>query len=302
MSAIHSSHTSYLTTPQQHLRASTMLVRIPWGAMSVELNLWNPLYAFAPLVLLIFSIPLALFATFTTSIALTLLFLRASIVYVQLTVAIIGAWIIPTPSKPYKLPPNPPLLTSSPKRSSPTSRRHHRSSSVSATSSQETILASTRGPHLHRKSESFTAFMGSNDMTRDFEGVGGWRVAGDDDEEALWMNMNSRLRLPLAPAPATSTRRHRRSLTGDATPPQRWSWSPEAFRMSPVQSRARTPVRFAMDLDEGPDYFPPQSTSTLRPLSTASETTSHHKRRKSGSGSSTATTPGSALVIKEPGE
>lgn len=42
---------------------------------------------------------------------------------------------------------------------------------------------------------------------RDFEGVGGWRLGGADDD-VLWTSINSRLELP-----ADHVRRHRRSAT-----------------------------------------------------------------------------------------
>lgn len=47
--------------------------------------------------------------------------------------------------------------------------------------------------------------------TRDFEGVGGWRLnnPNSEEEDALWTKINSRLELP-----AEHGRRHKRSLTG----------------------------------------------------------------------------------------
>jgi hypothetical protein len=128
-------------------------------------------------------------------------------------------------------------------------------------------------------------------LTRDFEGVGGWRMSGDDDEEALWMGINSRLQLPAE----TPTRRHARSLTGGVSPGQRWSAGSEAFRMSPVQSRARTPVRFAIEDESG--YFPMQPVSANRRSSVGSDSIKHHKRRKSGSGGSMSST---TSVPREP--
>jgi hypothetical protein len=121
------------------------------------------------------------------------------------------------------------------------------------------IWASSPPKHRpHTKSDSLSSLLGTSEFTKDFEGVGGWRDPGDAKEEALWMGMNSRLELPADVSP----RRHRRSLTGGAIPNQRWSWSP-------IQSRARTPVR--MSLEEGRDYFPTNPAATMRPLAHAFE-------------------------------
>ncbi|KAF1836480.1 hypothetical protein BDW02DRAFT_493585 [Decorospora gaudefroyi] len=248
------------------------------GSSSVEINMWNPIYAIAPFVLLSISIPLAMVAAVTTSIAVSLLSFRALIVYVQLALAVVGAWLSPSPPKlasRYRSP-----LTPSSARPSPTRQRHRRSSTVSTASSQETVVPSAQTPRLPHKNNSLTALISTSELTRDFEGVGGWRLPGDEDEEALWMGINSRLQLP-AEVP---TRRHKRSLTGGATQSQRHNFSPEALRMSPVHSRARTPLRFAVE-DES-SYFPPPLVSSNRRLSNSSDPLKHH-RRKSGSGSST---------------
>ncbi|KAF1850815.1 uncharacterized protein K460DRAFT_400856 [Cucurbitaria berberidis CBS 394.84] len=266
-----------------------MLIRA--GSLSVEFNVWNPLYAVAPFALFLISIPLATFAVVTTSLAVALLSCRALVVYFQLGVALVNAWLFPLLPKSSSLYHSP--SAASPGRLSPTHQRNRRSSNGSS-ASQDTTIPSAHTSRLRGKSGSFSSIIGTSEITRDFEGVGGWRVPGDEDEEALWMGINSRLQLP-ADVPI---RRHKRSLTGGASPSQRWSWSPEALRMSPVQSRARTPVRFAVD-DEG-DYFPPQPMSSIRSMS--SDPKKQHKRRKSGSGSSTSSTSGIMMAVKEAGE
>lgn len=261
------------------------------GNSSIELNMWNPVYALAPFVLVVVSIPLAICAVITTSFAVTLLACRAAVVYVQLTIALIGAWVDPRPSKPTIESLYSPL-TPSPEGKSPT-RQRQRNGNISSTSSQETIVPAARAAQTSNSSLLFKVSLVTNEAARDFEGVGGWRTPGDDDEEALWMNMNSRLELPRE-APS---RRHQRSHTGGSTPGNRRSWSPESLRMSPVQSRARTPVRFAVD--EG-DYFQPQSKTNIRRGSNASESSKNHKRRKSES-SSSSTSPGIMIAVKEAG-
>lgn len=255
------------------------------GSTRIVINMWNPVYAIAPVVLLLVSLPLAIFAIITTSIAITLLSLRALVVYFELLSALVSAWLSPPLSKAgensYQS-----SLTSSPDRHSPTRSRTRRTSN-SSNASHDTVMPVAQGSRLS-KSDSLTALIGTSEATRDFEGVGGWRMPGDDDEEALWMGINSRLQLP-ADEPI---RRHKRSLTGGAIPSQR----------SPVQSRVRTPVRFV--LDEHGGYFPPQPVSNMTPMNTTTGSTSNHVRRKSGSASSTTSSTGSGLMmsVKEAGD
>ncbi|KAF2623263.1 hypothetical protein BU25DRAFT_350567 [Macroventuria anomochaeta] len=270
----------------------TMLFRL--GKVSIELNPWNPLYAVAPFIIVMVSVPLAIFAVVTTSIALSLLAFRGFIVYTQLGTALLGAWLSPAPPKPIALQHQPP----SPERTSPPRNHHRRSSSNgSGTSSQDTAVPVSRfGP----KSGSFTALLTEGGPTRDYEGVGGWRDTGNEDEEALWMGINSRLQLPAA----ISGQRHQRRHTGGQSPNQRWSWSPETFRMSPVQSRARTPNRvLASEGYNNGDYFPTQPTDGGRPIRTASDPLKRHNRRLSGSGSSITSAASSMMAaVKETGE
>ncbi|KAJ8112276.1 hypothetical protein OPT61_g5319 [Boeremia exigua] len=268
-----------------------MLFRL--GKVSLELNPWNPLYAVAPFIIVMVSVPLAISAVVTTSIALSLLAFRGFIVYTQLGTALIGAWLSPIPPKPVAVQHQHP----SPERSSPPRNRNRRTSSNgSGTSSQETVVPSSR---LGPKSGSFTALFGEGGQTRDYEGVGGWRDTGNEDEEALWIGINSRLQLPAA----ASGRRHQRRHTGGQSP-QRRTWSPEAFRMSPVQSRSRTPNRVVAS--EGYDigeYFPKQPATGDRPVSNAPDPLKRHSRRLSGSGSSITSVASSMMTpVKEAGE
>ncbi|KAJ4983547.1 hypothetical protein SVAN01_10963 [Stagonosporopsis vannaccii] len=274
------------------LPTRSMLFRL--GQVSIELNPWNPLYAVAPFIILIVSVPLAIFAVVTTSIALSLLAFRGFIVYTQLGTALLGAWLSPTLPKPAAVQHQHP----SPERSSPPRNRHRRNSNNgSGPSLQDTMIPTS---HLGPKSGSFTALLGEGGLTRDYEGVGGWRDTGNEDEEALWMGINSRLQLPAA----VPGRRHQRRHTGEQSPSQRWTWSPEAFRMSPVQSRARTPNRVAANAgyDIG-EYFPRQPLLVDRPISTASDPLKRHSRRLSGSGSSITSAASSMMTpVKEAGE
>lgn len=251
------------------------------GSTSVDINMWNPIYAIAPFILLTLSIPLAISAIITTSIAVSLLSLRALVVYCQLASALVGAWLSPPIPKPsfgiYRT-----LPQRSCDQNSPT-RQLNRQASNASNGSQDTITTAANSEHVLRKSDSLSALVGTGDMTQDFEGVGGWRVTGTDEEEHLWIGTNRILQQPAE----TPNRRHQRSLTAGASPSQRWNFSPEALRMSPVQSRARTPLRFTVDDNDG--YFPPQPPSTVK----------QHVRRKSGSGSSTSSM---MMAVKEAGE
>jgi len=134
----------------------------------------------------------------------------------------------------------------------PVQRRKRRGSSSSTLSAADSLT-----PVL---SETMVGLSQSVGPTRDFEGVGGWRLDNPSEEEdALWTKINSRLELP-----ADHGRRHHRSLTsgsmpGDTRGPR--SYSPEAVMNT---SRTRTPPNSASGLGEG--YFPhiPVSPKTVK--------------------------------------
>ncbi|KAF2419615.1 hypothetical protein EJ08DRAFT_554131, partial [Tothia fuscella] len=201
--------------------------------------IFNPLYLLVPPALILISVPLTILAVLTSVIAFTLLTIRVSIVYFDLALALVRS----------------PLFTESPK-----AAPHIRTTQyVDGVSKGRSSVHSKPNPssvqdsrkHGPAKSESFATLLllggGAQGRSRDFEGVGGWRDAGEDAvEEALWLSMNSRLELPAVTVTPARQRRHQRSLTGGSIGlGQRWSghshYSPESIRMSPVQSRARTP-------------------------------------------------------------
>ena len=91
---------------------------------------------------------------------------------------------------------------------------------------------------------------------RDFEGVGGWRIPGTVDEDALWTSMNSRLELP-ALVEGTRHSHHRSTTSGSLT-------SVSLPLKSPVRSRARTPSSVRVEESISPDeYFANRSPSRL---------------------------------------
>jgi hypothetical protein len=242
----------------------------------------NSTYLLGPPLLLFVSVPLLFFAFFTTTIAVALLAARVSIVYFELGVALLHAYLFPEPPTPVpKRPPTPPSR----------SPRHRRSSS----SSQDTAVPAAR-IQIKSGSSASLSLLGSGDLPRDFEGVGGWRFYEGEADEAAWLNINKRLELPL-PTP----RRHQRRHTGE----NRNSWSPEALRMSPVQSRvpsrARTPTGGGALERQNSDYFG-NSQVNIRPLSTASEPLSkspYTSRRASLNPSASSTELGASMLGRQ---
>lgn len=239
-------------------------------------SLRSPLHILGPLILLSISIPLTIFAAITTLTAIGALTLRASIIYFELMVALIQAYLFP--SRPKAAPSKRP----SSRRTSP--HRSRRRGSIASSSSSLDALGSSRAPpRLNNKSASFVSLFGTGEPTRDYEGVGGWRVTDGPDEDAIWLGMNSRLELP-----AMTPRNHHRSLTGGSQSPRKWS---------PVQSRARTPSHMD-EKHNGGGYFPLHpsgSSSRLRSMQDA--------RRKSTSTSSTnSVSSAKSVSIKLPGE
>lgn len=183
----------------------------------------------APLLLLI-SFPLLAFAILTTTLALSTLFIRVALIYAEIGGVLLQNYFSPPRSpSPYTSP----KASAKPPTKSPPRRTSDRKSRRSSTGSGQSNGGSTipRAPET-----SGLGIYSGGGATRDFEGVGGWRIpsAGQEDEDGLWTNMNSRLELPIAAD--ERQRHHRRSFTGGSSnglPP---------VMLSPARSRARTPV------------------------------------------------------------
>lgn len=183
----------------------------------------------APLLLLI-SLPLLTSAFITTSLAFSILFIRVALVYAELGAVLLQNYFSPphltstySPPQAIKAPPKSPL----PRRTS--ERKSRRSSTGSGQSNGGSTTP--RAPET-----SGLGIYSGGGATRDFEGVGGWRVPnpGSEDEDGLWTNMNSRLELPITGD--ERQRHHRRSYTGGS------SGGMPPVMHSPARSRARTPV------------------------------------------------------------
>jgi len=144
----------------------------------------------------IVSFPLLLFAIFTSTFAFSTLLIRVLIVYAELFLVVIHNHF---------------SFPSAPKHNtSPTTPRpkSHRSISSKSSSSSLTPKAVALGSVTYP----------TTPLARDFEGVGGWRIPGPDDdgeEEDLWTNINKRLELPaLSTTTSELKHKHERSLTG----------------------------------------------------------------------------------------
>jgi hypothetical protein len=234
--------------------------------------LLNPVYAIVLPFLFIFTIPIAITASITTFISFSILLVRVVLVYIELALAIIPHYLLGESSKSKS-------LQTAKFYASPTGvrRRKRRTSSSSNLSCTGTITP-VPGDNLLGLSQSIGP-------TRDFEGVGGWRLDNPSDDDTLWTNINSRLELP-----ADHGRRHHRSLTSGSMPGDaraNRSYSPEAVMNT---SRARTPPSSAVGI--GGEYFP-QAFGTTRGL----------KRNNSGvmgmSGSSGSSKGSSVLNMKQ---
>lgn len=209
----------------------------------------------APIVLLT-SIPLAIFAVLTTTLAFWLLFIRVFVVYVELLAVLLRAYLDPFRSLRVKLPSG---YTSKPRQVEP------------AKGSYRSFISAELHPKVKGQSRSSVDLLG-NVSTRDFEGVGGWRVEGDADEEALWMGMNSRLELPAI----TTHRQRHRDLTSSSQQSS-GSSSPVLLR-SPTIIRGRTGTRFRAGGESPEGYFSLPVSST-EPSSQGSGVTLRLPRR-----------------------
>ncbi|TAQ91032.1 hypothetical protein B7494_g647 [Chlorociboria aeruginascens] len=185
-----------------------------------------------------FTIPIAIFASITTTFAFSILLFRVTLVYLELAFAVIPHYLIGSKAAIQPLPPATALSTAN---AVPVRRRKRRTSTSSNFSG---------GSITPVASETNLGLSQSIGQTRDFEGVGGWRLDHPSDDDALWTNINSRLELP-----ADHVRRHRRSLTSASLPPEvrhMRSYSPEATMNT---SRARTPPTTGLWM-RSDGYFP----------------------------------------------
>jgi len=194
--------------------------------------------------ILLFSIPLAIFATITRTLATSVLLFRVLLVYAELAFAVIPYYILGVTTKNLIIPRTTSFLNSS----SLPARRSKRRSSGGGPTSGGSLTPVTGDINLGLNQ--------SIGPQRDFEDVGSWQLDATSEDDPIWTNINSRLELP-----ADHVRRHRRSLTSGSTSGDcGWrgagrSYSPEATVILPNSARARTPPTiFAGIAWDG--YFP----------------------------------------------
>lgn len=220
--------------------------------------LLNPIYVLFVPFLFVVTVPMALFAGVTTTLAFSVLICRGILVYLDLAVSYVNRSLhgLKVPSRLHRAaarsdPPSP-----TPSYLALRQRRRRRPSSVSSS-----ILSGGSVTPVNDVGLGLTPSIGAE---RDYEGLGGWRV-GDDE---IWTTINSRLELP----DRQHARHHHRSPSGGgaSTPGEggmlmmkRRTRSPEtktakapgsAGPASPNSSRTRTPstsrVGFAPSLTQ----------------------------------------------------
>ena len=224
-------------------------------------------------LLLLLSIPLTVFATLTTTLAVSTLFIRALIVYVELAAVLLQNQLLPGSASP-------PTFTHKQIKdeSCGIAELYQKGIQRSSTANVSSYGGSTtpRAP----ESSGFGLY-GGEGPARDFEGVGGWKIPGPDDYDILWTSMNSRLVLPHA----TDGRRrnHHRSRTS-------CSLVTEPLPIaSPTASKASTPTRNHESRSESPRASfrnrPPSKSTTSLDTANIGKILLHHKP-SSSSGSS----------------
>lgn len=206
--------------------------------------LFNPLYALVIPSLCLVTVPLAILAGITTTLAFSVLLLRVLVVYLEMALSLVPQSFssLTTRTFPQTITTTAsPLPLASPLRRQQQQPNHRRRRSSASGLSGSASSISERGLGL----------IPSVGAERDFEGVGGWRVGGAEDDE-LWTTVNPRLEMP--ERSFGGGRHHHRTPSGPTTPGEGGflmmkgrTRSPETggsmkTPTSPNSSRARTPT------------------------------------------------------------
>ncbi|UKZ85423.1 uncharacterized protein TrAFT101_001286 [Trichoderma asperellum] len=241
-----------------------------------QMALLNPLYACVVPFLLIATIPLAIFAGITTTFAFSILIFRVFVVYLDIALSLVSqslahltessGFITSNSSKNHARPP---------RASSSSSSINSRANSVSPSASSTLLKRHRRRRPSTSVYSAGTTTPGSDiglglipsvGVERDFEGVGGWRLGDDDDDDAAWTTINSRSELH----DRSHDRNHRRTLSGGPTSTSAESGflmmkdrtrSPEKMLLttpSPNSSRVRAPSaapRLGSGANQSDGYF-----------------------------------------------
>ena len=187
------------------------------------------LYGLLSPVLFVISIPLASFALITTTFAFSTLCFRVLIVYIELFAVVIHDYLTVPESSSI----NNPLIKAEIQKADMKPQYHRKRGG--STPSGHALGATT--PNLSGAS-GLQAYSNSN-MDRDFEGVGGWRMPGSEEDDLIWTSMNSRLELPAAVG--ERQRKHHRSRTSGSTPPTVFD---SHTLTGPVSLSSDVPARF----------------------------------------------------------
>ncbi|RDW79583.1 hypothetical protein BP6252_04221 [Coleophoma cylindrospora] len=203
----------------------------------------SPVYAIILPCLFLFTIPVAIFASLTSVLAFAVLAFRVTLIYIELAVAVIPYYLFGDKGPTVPLPRSKSFID-------PVTRVRRRKRRSSSSNQSAGTITPTLGDAGFGISQSIGP-------TRDYEGVGGWRLDNPSDDEGLWTSFHVQLELP-----ADHGRRHRRSQTSGSAPLVRKmnrSSSPEALTMhSPNTSRTRTSPTVMMS---NTSYFPTQPLS-----------------------------------------
>ncbi|KAL9615431.1 MAG: hypothetical protein Q9167_000109 [Letrouitia subvulpina] len=143
--------------------------------------------------LLIVSVPLSIFAFFTTTFAFSTLFFRVCLVYAELAAVLLHNHF--------------------------TAQTSHSAfgddNGESSTQSTRTLATGkTPNPQISPPKTRESSGLASHHEHpgRDYEGIGGWAIPSSEQDDVLWTTMNSRLELPAAKSESRQ-RHHRRSIT-----------------------------------------------------------------------------------------
>lgn len=236
------------------------------------------LITFAPAFIL-FSLPLIIFSAFTSTLALSALFLRALFAYAELA-AVLACNQFALRSSQRLFHTRSSSASTSTTSSSAEDPLIIRSNGLDRSDSRRSKLShrssiSSNGPLTPRlvgeSNMSGGGIYGRNSAAvfgqRDFEGVGGWSMEDSDDEDRVpWAGMNTRLELPSHVAYERPDANHRRSgssLSFIPTRPTSWhALTPSSSR--PTNWHAKSPSGSTWS-NPGGDYFTTKRSS--RPLS-----------------------------------
>ncbi|KAM4064671.1 hypothetical protein HRG_004964 [Hirsutella rhossiliensis] len=254
--------------------------------------LLNPVHTFIVPFLLVVTVPLALFAGITTTLAFSILSFRVILVYLDIALSLVPQCFGTRKTRYAAYARHHHGRPVSPAASS--SAHSNQNSPTTPTAPQQQLLPSSTGRRRRRRPSSVTSVVSAGSTTpvgdmamglmpsigpdRDFEGVGGWRSDRDSDDDT-WTAINSRLELP----DRIHARNHHRSPSGGPVTPgdsgvlmmKPRARSPEA-RTPPspnsCRTRTRTPSASRMSvisMANSDGYFPlAMSPTTTRKLMT----------------------------------